>query len=192
MTTAKTVTEQFRCAIEQAGLPTPIEVIADGRIHRFPTNHSCDDKAGWYLLFADGIPAGAFGCWRSGVHETWSAASGNTMTEEESASHRQRLDHIRQLRDEEQGRRHREAAVEAGTIWNSAEPATPAHPYLQRKHVRPHGLRIHQDRLMVPVRDVNGTLHSLQLIDGEGEKRFLTGGRTADCCYVIGETPTVF
>lgn len=40
---------------------------------------------------------------------------------------------------------------------------------------------------MVPLRDVNGTLHSLQTIAPDGTKSFQTGGRTKGCYFVIGK-----
>jgi phage/plasmid primase-like uncharacterized protein len=32
-------------------------------------------KNGWHLLHTDGIAAGAFGCWRSGLQSNWCAKS---------------------------------------------------------------------------------------------------------------------
>jgi hypothetical protein len=40
--------------------------------------------------------------------------------------------------------------------------------------------------LVIPVRDVEGTLHSLQFITSKGDKQFLSGGRVAGCCYGLG------
>ena len=51
----------------KAGLSLPNEIIDDGKIHRFSSNGKPTDNAGWYVLFTDGIAAGAFGCWREGT-----------------------------------------------------------------------------------------------------------------------------
>jgi putative DNA primase/helicase len=40
--------------------------------------------------------------------------------------------------------------------------------------------------LVLPVRDVDCTLHSLQFISPAGDKQFLYGGRVAGCCYGLG------
>ena len=69
--------EQFRGAILAAGIEPPKNIVADGKIHRFSTNGNQNDDAGWYLLHLDGLPAGAFGDWRSNLNETWCAACGN-------------------------------------------------------------------------------------------------------------------
>lgn len=40
---------------------------------------------------------------------------------------------------------------------------------------------------MIPLRDVDGVLHSLQFIGADGRKTFLTGGRKRGCYHAIGE-----
>ena len=47
-------------------------------------------------------------------------------------------------------------------------------------------MRIHEDALVVPMRD-GAELHSLQFIAGDGGKKFLTGGRVRGCYFSIGE-----
>ena len=59
--------EQFIAAIENAGLTAPEAIEADGEIHRFASNGTPRDNAGWYVLFGDGLPAGRFGCFRSQI-----------------------------------------------------------------------------------------------------------------------------
>jgi hypothetical protein len=46
-----------------------------------------------------------------------------------------------------------EARETAARIWNAAAPAPDDHAYLVRKNVTPHGLRVHERRLVVPMRD---------------------------------------
>ena len=49
--------EQFKQAMQGAGLPPPEIIHPDGHIHRFSANGKRGDKAGWYSFHADGIPA---------------------------------------------------------------------------------------------------------------------------------------
>jgi hypothetical protein len=67
------IIEQFRRAMQAAGISPPGEIIADGRLHQFPTTGKGGDDTCWYVLHSDGIPAGAFGDWRRGVAATWRA-----------------------------------------------------------------------------------------------------------------------
>ena len=181
------VREQFRNAIGAAGLTPADQISADGKLHRFSSNGKRGDLAGWYVLHSDGIPSGAFGCWRLGLTESWRADIGRELTEAEREQHRQRADSARRMREQAEREQHVAARTRAATEWEAATPATGEHPYLQRKHVAPHGLRADTNgRLLVPVRDRKGELHSLQFIGGDGEKRFLPGGCIASNYYAIG------
>jgi putative DNA primase/helicase len=68
--------EQFREAIRTAGIEPPDLIKTDGKLHRFSSDGRRGDDAGWYILHAGDIPAGAFGCWRSDIYETWRADIG--------------------------------------------------------------------------------------------------------------------
>lgn len=72
----------------------------------------------------------------------------------------------------------------AREVWESATPASPDHPYLVRKSIQPHDLReLTTDCLVVPMRNIQGELHQLQLINGD--KVFLRGTRKG-LFYSIG------
>ena len=74
------VVRAFAEAMAQAGLPPPEHIKADGLLNRFPTNGHRADDAGYYILHLDGMPAGYFGGWRSGVAQAWSAERGHALT----------------------------------------------------------------------------------------------------------------
>ena len=83
-------------------------------------------------------------------------------------------------------RKHAEARRLAESIWAKARPAPETHPYLTRKRVMPDGVRLSCENLVIPVRDVDGILQSLQFISAVGDKRFLSGGRVTGCGYGLG------
>jgi phage/plasmid primase-like uncharacterized protein len=177
--------EQFRTAIHHAGLNPPEVIEADGKLHRFASNGKRSDDAGWYVFHDDGVPAGAFGDWRTGASETWRADIGRALSREEDAAHRARIETIRRQREAGDAQRKAEARERAAAIWQSALPAPDDHAYLIGKSVKAYGLRLHEGALVVPMRD--GTeLHSLQFIDADGDKRFLAGGRVSGCYFPIG------
>jgi putative DNA primase/helicase len=178
-------TEQFRDAIRSAGFTPPDMIDADGKLHRFASNGKHGDDAGWYALHDDGIPAGAFGDWRSGFSQTWRADIGRTLTPAEDAAHRAKAEAIRRAREAETVRQRAKAAKKAAAIWNSTMPASDNHPYLTRKGIKAHGTQLHNGAIVVPLRD-GGDLHSLQFIDADGDKKFLTGGRKSGCYFSIG------
>jgi phage/plasmid primase-like uncharacterized protein len=177
--------DEFRDAIRAAGLEPPDIIEADGKLHRFPSNGKRGDDAGWYVLHGDGIPAGAFGDWRTDISETWWASIGRTLTPAEEAAHRAKVEAMRREREATETQRKAEAATKAAAIWQAAQPVPDDHPYLKRKGIKAHGARLHNGALVIPIRD-GGELHSLQFIRPDGEKRFLTGGRVAGCYFSIG------
>jgi putative DNA primase/helicase len=177
--------EQFRDAIRAAGLNPPDAIHADGKIRRFATNGKPKDDAGWYVYHGDGIPAGSFGDWRTGISESWRADVGRALIPAEEAARRAKVEAMRREREAEETRRHTEAMNKAAAIWKTAQPAAENHPYLTRKNIKAHGARLHNGTLVIPVRE-GSELNSLQFIDGDGQKRFLTGGRVGGCYFSIG------
>lgn len=177
--------EQFRDAIQTAGLVPPDEIEADGKLHRFSSNGKKTDDAGWYLLHDDGIPAGSFGDWRTGITQTWRADIGRTLTPAEESEHRAKVEAMRCEREADEARRKSEAKARAATIWNQGKPAPDDHAYLTRKGIKAHGAKLYGEALVVPVR-IDGEIHSLQFIRPDGGKRFLTGGAVKGGYFSIG------
>ncbi|MCQ4162163.1 toprim domain-containing protein [Roseomonas sp. GC11] len=91
-------------------------------------------------------------------------------------------------RAEEWAAQRRLVAQRAATAtWEHAGPVDLTQAYLQRKGVLPHGIRMEGlDVLIVPLVDIEGTLHTIQRIDADGTKRFLTGGAKAGHFAPIG------
>jgi phage/plasmid primase-like uncharacterized protein len=181
--------EQFCAAIERAGLVPPDTIIADHELHRFSSDGRPGKLAGWYVFHGNGdIATGTFGCWRTGIKESWQGNIGRPMTDEERDLIKSRIADAKQKHELEQKKAQAEASKRASRIWDSAAEAPADHPYLQKKGVQPHGLRIHSDgRLLVPLRDSAGAMHSVQFIAADGSKRFLTGGKVNGCHFILGE-----
>lgn len=191
----------FRSAIAAAGITPPDVIEADGRLHRFSSSGRRGDEAGWYVLHGDGIPAGRYGCWRTGLDAIWRAGTGRALTPAESAEQRRRMEAARAQREAEETARHAAAREAAARLLAGAAPCAD-HPYLTAKRVGAHGVKViaadHARRitplvpalsgplLLVPLRDAGGALHSVQCIDASGAKRFLAGGRVAGCYHPIG------
>ena len=177
--------QQFRDAIQSAGLVPPSDIEPDGKLRRFSSNGKKADDAGWYLLHDDGIPAGSFGDWRTGIMQTWRADVGRTLTAGEEAAHRAKVEAMRREREAEGTRRKSEAKTKAAAIWQNAEAAPGEHPYLTRKGIKASGAKLYSGALVIPMRD-GADIHSLQFIGPDGDKRFLTGGRVKGCYFSIG------
>lgn len=177
--------QQFRDAIKTAGLIPPDDIDVDGKLHRFASNGKKADDAGWYVMHSDGIPAGSFGCWRDGLMQTWRADIGRTLTTNEEADHRAKVEAMRREREAEEARRKQEAMTKAAAIWQKGEADPNNNPYLIRKGIKANGAKQYKGALLIPMRAA-GELHSLQFIGEDGGKKFLTGGRVRGCYFSIG------
>ena len=172
--------DQFHSAIEAAGLPAPDVIHDDGKLHRFGKGQSA-----YYVLHSDGVAAGMFGCWREGLKSTWCAKSDNAMTPAERDQHKQRIRAAVAQRDADEAVRQQSEADKAAIRWSAASTHI-NHAYLQRKGIAAHGIRQDGNTLLIPLRDTSGTLHSLQTITPDGDKRFR--GRMKGCFHAIGES----
>ncbi len=200
---------EFRDAMRVAGLNTNADIVTDGRLHRF---HVDGDRPGtrngWYVLYADGLPAGAFGSWREGVTIHWCAKPTRRLSAEEHRELRRKQDAAKAARDASEVARQETAARRAQALWAGAAPCA-LHPYLNRKGVRSHGLRAatwrkwHQDDagrwrliivsgvLLVPLRDFDGVLWNVQAIFPAphslfGRDKDFLPGRKRGLCFPIG------
>jgi putative DNA primase/helicase len=105
----------------------------------------------------------------------------------EEAAERRRLAAARaEAAEVETTRRRAAASAKAGEIWEEATPDPEDHAYLRAKDVKAHGIRLHKGALVVPMR-ADGSLCSLQFIDADGGKKFLTGGRVTGCYHSVGK-----
>jgi putative DNA primase/helicase len=185
--TTSTATDKFRTAMLDAGLACRGEIIPDGKLRRV---HIEGDKHqtrnGWYVLHLDRIPAGAFGSWKLGLSQNWCAADKANLSYTEHREYQARLDSIKCQREAELTDSRTKARGRALSIWRIAQPVK-SHPYLSKKRVCAYGIRQYKNCLVIPLRDTQGAIHSLQFIGAEGNKRFLKGGAISGHYHPIGQ-----
>ena len=159
-------TTEFHEAILSHGW-NPGAVSADGKIHRFDTEKP-KDKAGWYVFFGE---AGAYGSWK-GKKYKWSAENGAEWDEAKRAEFKRRMAQVEKNRADAREK----AKKRARFIWQNATEASQEHTYLRKKGIKPHGLRQYKGALVVPIRNAQGVIESIQFISSKGDKRFLKDG----------------
>ena len=180
--------DAFLDALADAGLAMHKPALEiDGTLHRYRV---AGDKSGslngWYVFHDETKPFGAFGSWKTGQSCTWSAEKPERMTPAERQAMAARQQAARAALAAETERVQAAAAIRAVRLWDRANVASGAHPYLARKQVQSYGLKDLRGQLVVPVRDADGKLWSLQFIGADGKKTFLTGGRKRGCYHAIG------
>ena len=182
-------TGEVLAAMRAAGCePADPGVIAfDGRLHRYDVaGDTRGRKNGWFVLFDGPAPAGSFGSWKTAVTQTWRATASDARAPEPPRWERERIEAAQAQRAAEQ--RRRQARARAAALWDRARPAVDArHPYLVKKQVPAIGLRQLGDWLVVPVRDGDGALLSLEFLNPEGGKKFLKGGTVEGGHHWLGD-----
>lgn len=180
------IVDQFRQAMQAAGISFSGEIIADGILHRFHIEgHKRGSLNGAYTLHLDNYPAGWFMDYTTGLSQTW--RSGNVFSVSYELT--EQIKKAKQQREAEIFQKHAEAASKASYIWSQSRPITDQseHLYLTKKCIQPHGAKINHGTLVIPIHDASDQLVNLQFISSQGEKRFLSGGRKRGCFHIIGD-----
>lgn len=201
---------QFHSTMQERDINvSPAAIVADGKLHRIRADGD-KDKTVWFVLHADKRPAGMFGCNRRYGYDrkfTWKADIKRApMTAAEKRAYRERMERMGAERAEAAEAARAAAAERANRLWDEAEDCED-HPYLERKGVRSHGLRVgrwevvDQDTgevrtvtnqaLLIPMRDLQKRIVSLQGImpkkrDGALDKWYLTDGDKEGKFWVMG------
>lgn len=158
---------------------------AGERVTRIPARgDKGGEKSGWYVFFDDDHPAGEAGNWRTGEVWEWSFHDTSFFTPAEREQERKRRELAARAREKELAALRDEAAMRARADWNQATECE-NHPYLARKNVRSHGLRILGGKLLVPLTKPDGTICSLQEIYADGKKRFYLHGEKSGASFLI-------
>lgn len=180
---------EFAQTIQAAGL-TPPGNIEPGTLHRFPgIEKPAGNRAGWCKLFSD-CEGGIYGDWSTDFYDHWQAERAEPSTQAERAEFNRRIAEEKRKAEAERQQAQAAAAKKAAEVWAKAAPAE-EHPYLKHKAVKPHGLRQSGNDLLVPVRNKQGELTSLQFIAPDGSKKFLSDGRIKNGYFSIGKPADV-
>lgn len=202
------------------GIETNDQLKLDGTLERFHvTGDRVGSRNGWLCAHIDEYPAAQFGCYKrlGDTRLSWKAdRASKPMTDADRRALKRRMETQRVAKAEAERKRHADAAVRAQAVWDSAREATDDHPYLKRKGVKAHGLRVGpwefaneetgevfkltDNALLVPITDKKRKIQSLQAIfpskilgkgDGARDKDFLKGGAKLGLFHAIGRPQMV-
>jgi putative DNA primase/helicase len=161
----------------------------DGQRHYAPLKEDRGrQQRGAYRVYYDGTrPAGAWWNHHTGEVGTWKAEGERVAldpAEADKIARRQAA--LVAQRERERVQREGQGARTAQRIWDTARPATSAHPYVAAKGIDPAGLRVTDDnRLVVPL-TLGGKLVNVQTISADGTKRPVYGARKVGAHFVVG------
>ena len=199
---------EFADALRTAGLEINGLPEMNGQLQRVRVaGDTGQERSGAYVGHLDGHPAGYIQNFKTGLQQNWK--SGAPM-QALGAQDRARLTaeaaqkaHDRAIERETAAQA---AALTAEAAWSAAPAAAADHPYLVAKDVGPGELRMGgqgqtiattvkfgrpkdaslEGKLIVPMRDIDGKLWSIQTIDADGTKSFHKNGRVEGMHAIVG------
>ncbi|MDP3535714.1 MAG: toprim domain-containing protein [Halomonas sp.] len=160
-----------------------LAIRADGDVHRFDTaDKAKGNRNGWYVC--PSLEVAVYGFWHTGEQHT--VTTGGKADPAAAAEARLAAQRAREQRDTERRQQQAKTAEQARRWWATAGAADPAHPYLTKKRLAPHGLRQRDTMLLVPL-FYDGELVNIERIYPDGAKKALFGGRAKGVAGLVGK-----
>lgn len=178
--------QEFGRALRDAGLQVEDhEVVMDGKRHRCKADGDKGaERSGSYRGFLDGHPAGHIQNFKTGLTQNWkSANTAPTLSDadrERQAAEAAVKQQQRAADLQAQHQRVSDRITKAIADPREYKPADPNHPYLRKKGLAGDAGDLLQDlrgNLVVPAKDADGKLWSLQWIGADGAKGFTKDSR---------------
>ena len=170
-----------------------ISIIIDGEIHRYRLEgDSPSEKSGSYCIYTDrDWPIGWAMDWHVGEKIDWFHKTNGLNQEQEDYLHskefQQKVEAAKKNFEAQLKQRHDAAAEKARIYIETLRDAPENHPYLQKKHVYPYGVKDNgSGSLAVPILDIDGNIRSLQWITPEGDKKLYPETSTKGCFWSVG------
>lgn len=180
-------------AFQEHGL-NPGEIVLDGKVHRFKSDNHDHKKSGWYVGYQNHTQVGGevfqvvvFGSYKEGVTHQY-------QTDKKYSSHdrkaiKEQIEKAKKQAEVQRAIAHEEISKEVNEIWNQL-PTEGTSEYLTKKRIADCaklGVKFENGSVIVPVRDIDGKIWSLQKIQWDSGKFFHPGGRVQNCFHQIGE-----
>lgn len=178
---------EFAEVLKDAGLDLKGELpIMDGQLHRVPLiDGKPGTRDGAYKGYLDGRPAGFYQNHKTGDKGNWKA-TGHRLTAEQKAVLKAEVEQKKLAQKQDLANQHEAASKKAFARWANAEGWAPStQPYLAKKGVYGYGVKVNErDELLIPGRDVDGHIHTLQTVNDQG-KFFIKGSRKTGTFHTI-------
>ncbi|EHA2300212.1 hypothetical protein JKI09_001701, partial [Campylobacter jejuni] len=165
----------FKSALENQGLIIDGSPIMDGKIHRVKTtNDKGRELSGAYNGFLDDYPAGFMQNFKTGIKENWKMPIEKNQSNNIKNSQKlhEQIKKDQELREKEILTLQEKTALKLENEYNNARWANSNHAYLKKKGFD-ENFYLKQDNkgsLLIPLKDENGKLWSVQRIFPNGDK----------------------
>jgi putative DNA primase/helicase len=187
---AMSPSEEFSDALRSLGcIVTNEHPIMDGKHHRISTEGDKQgEKAGFYIGYLDGHPAGYVKNNRTGVEIKWKA-KGYSLTDEQKAKLQAEAGEKLAERAAKQEQAYEETAQRLQEQMSRLVPVTSPTAYMQDKGIQIHpGVMTDEEgrKTYIPAYDTLGKQWSIQYIHEDGTKRFAKESRKEGCFHPVG------
>lgn len=182
--------DEFKAALINLGaIVSGGHPIMDGKPHRIATEGDKNgEKAGFYVAYLDGIPAGYIKNNRTGAELNWKC-KGYILTDEQKATLKAEAFEHQQTRQRELEAKQKNTALRLKEKLSMMAEIVEPTPYMQAKGIEVHsGVYTDEERKLtcIPATDCEGTLWTVQYIAEDGTKRFAKDSRKEGCFHVLG------
>lgn len=189
--------EEFAQTLKSYGLDLKGELpIMDGVFHRVSVeNGKPGAQDGSYMGYRDGRPAGTLTNFKTGEQVTWKYSGGHTLSAASIAELSAKSKIQAEAREQARTALQEQTAKQCQMIWEKAAQIPEGHSYLVQKGVDSEeirkGLKIDQKgNILVPLRDTQGTIRSLQTISVDpvtqkNTKRFTKNAKKSGMFHLV-------
>lgn len=175
------------------------EVIPDGKIHRFDLNDNDYKESGWYVCFCNQKNDApyyhiVYGDWKTNQTKHQSTLHKSDLTRGEEKSQKAQVKAAIAQANKDRAEGYAREALEAQKFWDKL-PDKGQSEYLKRKGLEDCflfseedlGVRFESNTIIVPIRDIDGKIQSIERIFPDGKKLFWKGAKKQGGCHVIGK-----
>ena len=181
----QSVQNNLKTIMQERGIPfLGYELILDDQIHRYSSRDSHpEEKDEWYIgsLFEDGKYSITFASYRIPESKT----TYQSFNPQAFPELQERMNEIYRKIDEDKQKIEKEQIPKAKAKWESLLHYA-EHPYLTKKKIKPHGVRVGGKFLYVPLYDIDGNFKTLQSIPETGKKLFFKGIGVKGLLHIVG------
>ena len=145
------------------------------------------EKSGWYVFNQTGDYQNCvWGNWRNSMQGQWSNFDPNDLKPAQRQQLKTDLDEAKKKSEAEKKKRQDEVAEDVQKRFRTYDNIT-EHPYLSAKGIaNDYGFKGYKGTLVIPVYSITGELRSLQYIDKNSQKRFVSSSEIKGNVFPIG------
>ena len=145
-----------------------------------------NEKSGWYVInVVHNHIFATYGNWRTGSEYKWSSVQINTLSPNERQDLQLKMQQAQDEAKKQKQERYGEVAKDCQNRFQTYSEVI-KHPYLEAKQIKSYSLKLHNKSLVVPIYNVDGEIRSLQFIQEDGSKRFVSAGQVKGNIFLIG------